>query len=181
MNFLELAQRRQSLREYSDQDVEREKLNRCLEAARLAPSACNAQPWNFIVVDDPKFRSEFAREAFGESFNKFAGKAPAFVVVVAERPNIRSQIGGMIKNIPYYLIDIGIAVEHFCLQATEEGLGSCMLGWFNEKAIKKSLKMGVNRRVSLVIAVGYPADETIRPKNRKPFAEIVQYHQGQKE
>jgi nitroreductase len=176
MKFLELAQARQSVREYLQRDVEREKINRCLEAARLAPSACNAQPWSFIVVDDPTLRTRFAQEAFGESFNKFACKAPTFVVVVAERPNIRSQIGGMLKNIPYYLMDIGMAVEHFCLQATEEGLGSCIMGWFNEKAIKKRLKIGMNRRVSLVLAIGYPANEQIRVKNRKSLNEIVQYN-----
>lgn len=176
MSFLEMVKKRQSVRAYSAQPVEREKIDRCLEAARLAPSACNAQPWSFIVVDDPVLRESIAREAVAIDFNKFAVQAPLFIVVVAERPNLRSQIGGMVKKIPYYLMDIGMAVENLCLQAVEEDLGTCILGWFNEKALKKRLGIGLGQRISLVITLGYPAEETIRAKNRKAFTEIVRYN-----
>lgn len=176
MSFLELSQIRQSVRSYAEQPVEREKIDRSLEAARLAPSACNAQPWSFIVVDEPVLRGMIARDAVAIDFNKFAIEAPVYIIVLAERPNLRSQIGGILKGIPYYLMDIGMAVENLCLQATEDGLGTCILGWFNEKKLKKYLKIGAGQRVALVITLGYPAEDKIRVKVRKEFQAIVHYN-----
>ena len=177
MSFLELIKNRQSVRTYSDMPVEREKLNRCLEAARLSPSACNSQPWRFIVVDNAELRDKIARSTFNEvvSFNKFSLTAPALVVVTANKGNLKTKVGQMITNIPYYLIDIGIAAEHFCLQATEEGLGTCMIGWFNEKEIRKHLDIPKNEMITLVIAMGYPKVDNIRTKNRKPIDEISNF------
>lgn len=177
MSFLELVKNRQSIRTYSDISIEREKLNRCLEAARLSPSACNSQPWRFIVVDTPELKDKIAKSTFSElvSFNKFSLTAPALVVVTASKGNLKTKVGQMITNIPYYLIDIGIAAEHFCLQAAEEGLGTCMIGWFNEKEIKKHLNIPKNKRVSLVIAIGYPKSDIIRAKNRKPLEEVSNF------
>lgn len=176
MKFLELAKTRQSIRAYSQAPVEKEKLNRCIEAARLAPSACNSQPWKFIVVANPDMKDKIARSTFNEavSFNQFTLTAPVLIVVTATKGNLNTKVGQMITGLPYYLIDIGIAVEHFCLQATEEGLGTCMLGWFNEKKIKKHLDIPKNERVSLVIAVGHPKTDMIRKKNRKNIDEIFQ-------
>lgn len=120
--------------------IEREKIDKCLEVARLSPSACNSQPWNFIIVDNPELKDKIARSTFNEvvSFNKFSLNAPILVVVTTTKGNLKTKVGQMITNIPYYLIDIGIAAEHFCLQASEEGLGTCMIGWFNEKNKKAS-------------------------------------------
>lgn len=178
MSFLELVKNRQSVRSYSDMPIEREKLNRCLEAARLSPSACNSQPWRFIVVDNPELKDKIARSTFSEvvSFNKFSLTAPALVVVTASKGNLKTKVGQMITNIPYYLIDIGIAAEHFCLQAVEEGLGTCLIGWFNEKQIRNHLSIPKNEMVSLVIAIGYPKLENIRTKNRKPVEEISEFY-----
>lgn len=178
MNFLELVKTRQSVRSYTDKPVEQEKLINCLEAARLSPSACNSQPWRFIVVDEPELREKVARSTFSElvSFNKFSVDAPVLVVVTANKGNLKTKVGQMITDIPYYLIDIGIAAEHFCLQAAEEGLGTCMMGWFKEKEIKKHLSIPKDERVVLVISIGYPKTETIRNKNRKPLKEISNFN-----
>lgn len=178
MSFLELVKTRQSVRSYSDIPVEKEKLNRCLEAARLSPSACNSQPWRFIVVDTPELKDKVARSTFNElvSFNKFSLNAPILVVVTANKGNLKTKVGQMITSIPYYLIDIGIAAEHFCLQAAEEGLGTCMLGWFNGKEIKKHLTIPSNEKVVLVIAIGYPKVTTVRDKKRKSIEEISNFN-----
>lgn len=177
MSFLELVKNRQSVRAYSDMPVEKEKINRCLEAARLSPSACNSQPWRFIVVDTPELKTKVAHSTFNEliSFNKFSLTAPILVVVTASKGNLKTKVGQMITNIPYYLIDVGIAAEHFCLQAAEEGLGTCIIGWFQEKEIKKHLNIPKDERVSLLIAVGYPKVDIIRTKIRKSIDQISNF------
>ena len=133
MTFNELITQRQSVRKYTQQAVEKEKLMQCLEAMRLAPSASNAQPWSFIVLDEKKIREKVAKETVGPlgSFNKFVADAPVILVMLLEKQGILTEMGGRLKQKDYPLIDIGIAAGHFCLQATELGLGSCMLGWFN--------------------------------------------------
>jgi nitroreductase len=178
MSFLELAGRRQSVRSYVDTPVEREKIGRCVEAARLAPSACNSQPWHFVVVDDPELRTTLSGETYGKlvNFNSFTTGAPALVVVVSKKPNIKSQFGSVVKNRSFRQIDMGIAVENFCLQAADEGLGTCILGWFDEGGIKKALKIPKKERVGLVIALGYPADHEVREKKRKTQEEIISYN-----
>lgn len=182
MNFLELAEKRQSVRKYSNKPIEREKIDRCLKAAQLAPSACNSQPWHYIIVDDPSLREQVANESYNTlaAFNKFAVNAPLIVVLVMEKPNALSQIGGRIKSKDFYLMDIGITAAHFCLQAAEDGLGTCMLGWFNEKKLKKILNIPEKRGIGLVITMGYPETEEIRPKKRKTVEEISQYNKYSK-
>ncbi len=178
MDFLDLVKKRFSARKYKAAPVEREKIERCLEAARLAPSASNSQPWHFIVLEDPVVKDQVARQTFSTllTFNKFVVQAPVLVVIVIEKPTLLSQIGGRVKNKEYPLIDIGIAAEHFCLQATEVGLGTCMLGWFNEKSIKELLKIPKEKTIGLIISVGYPDYESVPPKKRKPLENIVSYN-----
>lgn len=177
MNFLELVSKRQSVRKYlADKPIEEEKVQHIIEAARLAPSACNSQPWTFVVVDEPVLRLEVARATHGKmiGINKFVMQAPLLVVIVMEKPKVVTQIGGALKNKEYPLIDIGIAAEHMCLQAQEDGIGSCMLGWFNEKKIKTLLKIPSNKTIGLVLSFGYaPKDYKQRLKIRKPLTEIV--------
>jgi nitroreductase len=177
MNFLELIKLRQSVRKYSDKPVEREKIERCIEAARLAPSACNAQPWKYIVIDEPELKEKVAKETFSTiaPFNKFALQAPVIVAIVMEKPNMLSQFGGRVKDKDFYLIDIGITAEHFCLQATEEGLGTCMLGWFNERVVLKLLNIPARKRIGLLITLGYAADK-LRQKKRKEVKEMSNYN-----
>jgi nitroreductase len=178
-SFLSLVSKRQSVRKYTDRKVEPEKVRRCLEAARLAPSASNSQPWKFIVVDDPELCKKVAKETYGplSTFNTFAGQAPVIVAVVIEKMKIITQIGSVLKDREFPLIDIGIAAEHFCLQAAEEGLGTCMLGWFSEEPIKELLKIPKHKRMALLITLGYfPEDYPLREKSRKRFEEVVRYN-----
>jgi nitroreductase len=178
MNFLDLATKRYSLRNYQTTPVPREKISRCVEAARLAPSACNSQPWKFVVVDDPVLKDKLAKAAFEGlvNLNQFAFKAPVMVLIVSERQRLSARLGGLIKDKNFSLMDIGITAEHFCLQATEEGLGACMLGWFNEKRVKKLLSIPAARRVELMITVGLAADGTVPPKTRKSTGEILAFN-----
>ena len=133
MALLELLKRRKSVREFLDSPVGREKIMTCLEAARLAPSACNSQPWKFVVVDDEQLRDKLCGAAFSGiySMNSFCKTAPVMVVVISEKSKFVARLGGMFRGTKYYLIDIGIAVEHFVLQAEDSGIGTCWIGWFN--------------------------------------------------
>jgi len=168
MNFLDLISKRQSCRKYHDRPVEREAIERCLEAARLAPSACNSQPWRFIVVQDPALRKKTAEAAFSGVFrmNSFAINAPVLVLMIRERSRYAAQMGGQVRGVQYNLIDLGIAGEHFILQAAEEGLGTCWIGWFNERAVKKVLGLPWHVKVDLMISLGYSAEERLREKDR---------------
>jgi nitroreductase len=178
VSLLDLVRARHSVRSYAPVSVEREKLERCLEAARLAPSASNAQPWRFVVVDDPAVRERVARETFGPlvSFNHFTLRAPVLVVCVAEERKAKARIGGFLMRRRYSGMDMGIAAEHFCLQAVEEGLGTCMLGWFDEKGVRRALGIPASKRIGVIIVVGYPAEESVRPRSRRPIDEVRAYN-----
>ena len=178
MSFLDLANKRYSVRNYKNTPVAQEKINRCIEAARLAPSACNSQPWKFVIVDDLELAKELAGAAFEGimNFNNFAFKAPVLILIVSERQKASAKFGSIVKRKNFSLMDIGIAAEHFCLQATEEGLGTCMLGWFNEKKVKKILSIPKLKRVELIISVGFSADDNIPHKKRKSVDEILSYN-----
>lgn len=167
--FLALAARRRSVRSYAARPVEREKIGRCLEAARLAPSACNAQPWTFIIVDDPALKEQVAAAASGGvlPLNHFTRQAPVLAVVVQEPANSTSRLGAAIKDKPFAFMDVGIAAEHFCLQAAEEGLGTCMLGWFDEPRIRALLGIPAPARPVLILTLGYPSDPAPRARKRK--------------
>jgi nitroreductase len=129
MDFLNLVKKRQSTRRYLDKPVERDKIERCIEAARLAPSATNTQPWKFIVVDNLELRGKVANKTFNQivSFNRFSLQAPVLIVITSNRMNISNKITQTLKNRELTPIDIGIAAEHICLQAAEEGLGTCLV------------------------------------------------------
>ena len=174
MNFSELVALRQSDRKYKNTPVNRELITTCLEAARLAPSACNSQPWKFVVVDSPELLPQMAVAAAGMGMNRFAAQAPVLIAVTLEKMNFTARIGSVIKDKEYSLLDVGIAVEHFCLQAAELGLGTCIMGWFDEKKVKKILGIS-NRRVPLLISLGYPASET-RRKVRKSLDEMSSWN-----
>ena len=177
MNFLDHARSRFSLRSYVDTPVEREKIARCVEAAGLAPSACNAQPWHFVIADHREELRQLASAAQtpGMPINSFADQAPVIAALVAEKPNISSQVGGYLKGKPFHLLDGGMAAEHFCLQAAEEGLGSCMLGWFDERRVKHVLGIPRKKGVVLLITAGYPGTQNVPKKKRKPVDEILSW------
>ena len=170
MKFSELVTLRQSVRKYQDKPVEREKIELLIEAVRLAPSACNSQPWKLIIVDEPELKDRVARATTspGMSLNKFVPQAPVIAVLTLEKAKLSSQVGALMKNREFPLIDIGAAAEHFCLQAVELGLGTCMLGWFDERTIKRLLHIPRRTRIGLLIALGYAADgDSLRKKVRK--------------
>lgn len=177
MKFLDLVKKRQSVRKYSPRPVPRDAIERCLEAARLAPSACNSQPWSFIVLDDEKLKDKAAEKAFSGAckMNSFAKNAPVLVVAVTERSTYFARLGGFLRGTQYNLIDIGIACEHFALQAAEEGIGTCFLGIFNEDAVKKALRIPRGKKVDVIISMGYPASGEIREKARKPLEEMRKF------
>ncbi|HOW24210.1 MAG TPA: nitroreductase family protein [Bacteroidales bacterium] len=179
MDFSELISLRQSVRRFDDRAVEEEKLMKCLNAARLAPSASNSQPWSFIVVDEPELRTLVAHSTYSTIvvFNRFVLHAPVIVAIILEKPRIITEVGIRLKHKEWPLIDIGITAEHLCLQAAELGLGTCMLGWFDEKKVKELLHIPADKNVALLIALGYPVPGyTLRKKKRKDMEKICWYN-----
>lgn len=175
MEFLELAEKRQSERAFDPgRNIESEKLQRILEAGRIAPSATNAQPWHFIVIDDPELKNKVADATSNKilGINHFTKQAPVHLLIIEDKANMASNIGSWVKNKHFPHVDIGIAAAHITLAATAEGLGSCIVGWFDEKAIKKLLNIPSSKRVMLDIVLGYSTQEH-RDKKRKPLEEIV--------
>lgn len=177
MSFLDLVKTRQSDRKYLDKPVEKEKIERCIEAARLSPSASNSQPWEFIVVQDHELKDKVAHATYGPmiKFNRWVPTAPVLVVLNSWKPALHIAIGGILKNRQFNLIDVGIAAEHFCLQAAEEGLGTCMLGWFQTKKIMKLLDIKAPKKPALIITLGYSGHTRIREKKRKSSDDVVRY------
>lgn len=177
-DFYELVKHRQSTRAFdTTRAVDREIIARILDAGRLAPSACNAQPWHFIVVDEPELKNKVADAASARllGMNHFTKQAPVHIVVVEEKVNLSSGIGGIVKDKHFAFLDIGIATAHICLAAQAEGLGSCILGWFAESKMKKLLNIPDNKRVVLDIIIAYPA-QPLRDKKRKTTEEVISYN-----
>lgn len=175
MSFMDLTLKRESCRNFADKKVEKQDLVSCIEAARHSPSACNSQPWHFIVVNDSALSPKIAQCTQDLGMNKFTNQCPAFIVVCQESANATAKIGGVITNQQFAPIDIGLSVSHLCYRATELGLSTCILGWFNEKRVKTLLKLPKNKRVRLILAVGYANSEKIRTKKRKSLDEIMTY------
>jgi len=176
-DFLKVIQNRQSDRSYVTKPVEKDKIQRIIEAGRLAPSACNAQPWKFIIVNDQDLKYKIADCTSTKilGINHFTKQAPIHIVIVEEKANFTSSAGSLIKDKHFPLIDIGITAQNICLQAEAEGLGTCMIGWFDEKKVKKLLNIPGSKRVPLIITLGYPAGEK-REKRRKDIDQIVEYN-----
>jgi nitroreductase len=176
--FQQLVQGRKSIRKFLDKPVEKEKILFCLEAARVAPSASNVQPWRFLVIDEPKLIEKFAKEAFSGIYypTKFAAKAPVIIVILARLDIIANRIGKQIQNINFYCIDIGIAGEHIVLQAEELGLGTCWIGWFNPRKTRKFFKIPQKYKVVSLMAMGYYEKKPSRERRRKSLEEIVWFN-----
>ena len=175
--MLELISVRQSDRKYSSRPVEKEKLERITEAARLSPSACNGQPWRFIVINDPRVLESVADAAINKvlRINTFIHQVPLMIVIVRESANFNSKFGSTVKAKDFSLIDIGIAAGNICLQAKAEGLGSCIVGWFDENRLRKILSIPRSKRIELIITLGYSEAEQ-RVKRRKPGDCDISYH-----
>ena len=174
MNFTEIALTRQSCRAYEENKaVEPEKLDAILEAARLAPSACNGQPYHFTVCRG-EAATEVAKACGGLGMNKFATQAPV-CIVVSEMPYVKSAaMGAKVKGNDYRSIDIGIAAAYLTAEATAQGLSTCILGWFDDGKIRSIC--GLSYPVRLVITLGYAKpEEKLRDKKRKDITELVSY------
>jgi nitroreductase len=174
MNFTEIAEKRQSCRSYdSARKVEEEKLNRILESARLAPSACNGQPYLVSVCRDDAAK-KVAEATRGMGLNKFATEAPIMLVISEEAYVASAAFGAKVKKNDYRSIDIGILAAYITAEASAQGLGTCILGWLNDEAIREVC--GIENPVRLVITLGYPKeDDKLREKKRKDIAKLVKF------
>ena len=171
MDFLEIAKTRQSCRGYDPQrPVEPEKLEAVLEAVRLAPSACNGQPYKLTVCRGEAAEA-VAKAVQGMGMNKFAAQAPV-LIVISEKPYVKSAaLGAKLKGNDYRSIDIGIAAAYLTAEAAAQGLGSCILGWFDDEKIRALCDL--DAPVRLVISLGYPKDVALRPKKRRVLSQLV--------
>lgn len=178
MNFSELVLNRESVRKYKDKPIKREDIIKCVEAARLAPSACNSQPWTFVVVDDPSLVKKVSALTCSKllKFNKFTTDAKAMVAVVMEKTNISSKVGKTLTDLEYNFIDLGISTEHFCLQAADLGIGTCILGYFSNDEVKKMLNVDSNKKIGLLISMGYSKFDTPRKKIRKSLDDVCKFN-----
>ena len=174
-SFLELAAARQSDRVYEPgRVIEREVLGRILEAGRLAPSACNGQPWHFTVVTEPELLAEVGKATSSLGMNKFVKDASALVLITLESTNMTSRLGCGIKDKDFPMMDLGIASAYITLAAEDEGVGSCILGWFDEKKIKELVGIPQKKRLMLIISLGYNTKPK-RRKIRKEFDKVVSF------
>ena len=174
MNFMEIAENRQSFRSYdSERIVETEKLDAILRAAQLAPSACNGQPYKITVCKEETAKAVAAACA-GMGMNKFAVQAPV-QLVISEMPYVKSAaLGAKLKNNDYRSIDIGIVCAYITAEAAAQGLSTCILGWLDDSKIRQIC--GLDYPVRLVITLGYASEgDKLRPKKRKELAELVAY------
>ncbi|MBQ8270214.1 MAG: nitroreductase family protein [Bacteroidaceae bacterium] len=175
-SFLELAQARQSDRSFeAGRTIDKEVLCRILEAGRIAPSACNGQPWHFTVVDEPALLVQVGRATASLGMNKFVKDASALVLITHESTNITSKLGCGIKDKDFPMMDLGIASSYITLAAEDEGVGSCILGWFDEKKIKQLTGIPEKKRLMLIIALGYAAKPK-RKKVRKEWGKVISFN-----
>jgi len=177
--FRQLVESRRSIRRFLAKPVEREKILACIEAARLAPSAENVQPWRFLIIDDHELKAQFAKQAFSGIYypTKFAAQAPVLILILARLDIIANRLGKLIQRIPYYLIDIGIAGEHIVLQAEEFGLGTCWIGWFDIHKTRKFFRIPRKYKIVSLLAMGYYEKRPSHEKKRKTLEEIAWFNE----
>jgi nitroreductase len=174
-DFLELCKRRQSCRGFSDKPVEHEKLVRCAEAGRLCHSACNAQPWSFVVVESPDKVAAVAECGKQLGQNAWLSTARAFIVVLEEHAVLSPTISCFLDSQYYAKFDCGSAAAYICLEAADQGLGSCIIGIYDRKKICGLLNLPVETRFGSLIALGYPASDAVRSKKRKEFDSVTRF------
>lgn len=174
-DFMKMLEQRASCRSYADKPVEDKKIVSCINAARLSPSAMNTQPWHFYVANDPESSAFIASNVQAAKMNSWANQVPAFVIVTQESAEA-------IKKLPFSVrrdfrpFDIGVAVHAFVLEAAQEGLGTCILGIMDEDKLKQRFRIPSEKKVGLIIAVGYPADGwTPGTRKRKELEELITY------
>lgn len=174
-DFMELCKRRQSCRDFADKAVEHEKLAQCIEAARLAPSGCNSQPWSFVVVETPEKVKEVAKCVQQLGINDYMAKARAFIVVLEEHAVLMPKLRPIFDSQYFAKGDLGAAVVTICYQAESLGLGSCILGLYDREKLCELLGLPIATRFAGVVALGYPANDNVRPKQRKKLEDIARF------
>lgn len=176
--FQKILRGRRSIRRYLPAPVDPEKIRVCLEAARLAPSAHNAQPWRFVVVDDPELKDRLTAAAFSGIYSgsKFAAQAPVILVLLARLDRVADRLGSKLQGVPFHFLDIGIAGEHIVLQAEELGLATCWMGWFNYRKVRKVLGIPRKYKVVAMMPIGYAEKRPNREPPRKTFEEVVTFN-----
>jgi nitroreductase len=181
--FQKILAGRRSIRRYLPTPVEPEKLRACLEAARIAPSAHNVQPWRFIVVDEPGLKDRLAAEAFSGIYagSKFAAKAPVILLLLARPGSAAVRLGARIQGVHFYLLDMGIAGEHVVLQAQELGLATCWMGWFDYRKARKVLNIPPSFKLVAMMPIGYAETRPVREPPRKSFEEIAAMNMAPKD
>ena len=172
MDFTEIAKNRYSCRSYdATREVEDEKIKAILESTILSPSACNSQPYHFTVCKGEKAK-EVAKATQSMGMNKFASDAPVMIVISEGDYNKTASLGAKVKGNDYRSIDIGIATAYLTAEATAQGLGTCILGWFDDKKIRKIC--GLQHPARLVVCLGYAKEGSVVPtKKRKTYDELV--------
>ncbi len=162
MEFMDVISKRRSIRKYKADPVSKEDLDYVLEAARLAPSWANTQCWKFIVLTTDRMKEKLA-----EAGQPWTAKAPVIIVACAD-----PSLPGTKDDQPYYMLDVGIAMEHLVLAAADRMLGTCWIGAFDEAVAKSALGVPANIRVVAFTPLGYP-DQDPTPLQRKALEEIV--------
>ena len=174
--FLDLVKTRTSCRNYTRQPVTEEEINYCLEAARLAPSACNQQPWRFVIVREEMLRLALCERALLPGVAMpWMKNAPIIIAICADRSVFTHQLAPLISGVNYHLLDIGIAGEHLALAATAQGLATCWIGWFKEKQVKKILQIPARIQVLSLMTLGHPA-EPPEPRSRLERKDISRHN-----
>ncbi|MGN0538557.1 MAG: nitroreductase family protein [Candidatus Fimenecus sp.] len=171
-DFKDLILKRESCRNYSEKTVDTALILKCVEAARLAPSACNSQPWKYYIVNDEKNAEKVRQCVQPNGANKFTEKCPAFAIVTEQTATLKPHVAARVHSQKWAENDIGLSVAHYCLQAADLGLGTCIIGMVEEDKMRELL--GINDKIRLVIATGYSADEKPRNKVRKPIDEVCE-------
>lgn len=173
--FMNLCRNRQSCRKFADKPVEHEKLVQIIEAARLAPSACNSQPWRFVVAENPETVAQIAKAGQQLGINDFLTKAKAFIVILENHAVLMPKLRTFIDSQYFARGDIGAAAVTTCYAATDLGLGSCIIGLYDRQMIADALNLPADQRFGALIAIGYPEEANIRQKARKDINDIARF------
>jgi nitroreductase len=166
--FYDLINKRESCRSFNGKPVDKADVRTIIEAGRIAPSACNGQPWHFYAVTEDETKHALAGHM--QAFNRKAG---AFIVMVEDKRDLKEAIGSLVKRHDYAQIDMGIACAHMALAATSLGISNCIIGWFDESKVKETLHIPKRKRVRLILSLGYTDVTTLRKKTRKTYDDIT--------
>lgn len=172
MKFSQMASLRESCRNFKTDPIPKEQLISVIEAARISPSACNSQPWHLtLAMGEAARRVASCTQELG--MNRFTDNCPAFIVISEEPATLSAKLGGAVKNQQYAQMDIGILTAHICYAAQDHGISTCILGWFNEDKLREVIGIQKDRRIRLIVALGYAASDTLRDKKRKALSDIL--------